>query len=86
MKPAPLTCPACGWTARTLGVHGHAFRYIEEVTSMRWVLGVGPSGAVRVDASDRIAVEEGGRSPRLQCGECLAEFPLPSDAEVEFVC
>jgi hypothetical protein len=49
-------------------------------------MGVGASGALRVDASDRILDEEGGRSPRLQCGECLAEFPLPSGAEVEVVC
>ncbi len=52
---------------------------------MRWVLGVGPSGVVRVDASDGIAAE-GGRSPRLHCGECLNEFALPSGTEVEFVC
>jgi hypothetical protein len=49
-------------------------------------MGVGVSGALRVDASDRIANEEGGRSPRLKCGECLAEFPLPGGIEVEFVC
>ncbi len=86
MEPAPITCPACGWAARSPGAHAHAFRYIEEVTSMRWVTGVAASGALRVDASDHIVDEEGGRSPRLQCGECLAEFLLPSGTEVEFVC
>jgi len=86
MKRAPITCPACGWAARSPGAHAHAFRYIEEVTSMRWVTGVGASGALRVDAADHIVDEEGGRLPRLQCGECLAEFPLPSGAEVVFVC
>jgi len=53
---------------------------------MHWVMGVGASGELRVDASDRIAAEEGGRSPRLQCGECLTEFPLPRGIEIEFVC
>jgi hypothetical protein len=53
---------------------------------MRWVIGASASGTLRVEASDRILDEEGGRAPRLQCGDCLAEFPLPSGAEVEFVC
>lgn len=86
MKRAPITCPACGWAARPPGVHAHAFRYIEEVTSMRWVMGVDASGAIRVDASDHIATDEGGRAPRLQCSACLSEFPLPSSARVEFIC
>lgn len=85
MELAPITCPACGWAARSPGAHARAFRYIEEVTSARWVMGVGVSGKLRVDASDRILDEEGGRSPRLQCGECLSEFPLPSSATLEFV-
>lgn len=86
MKLATITCPACGWAARSPGAHGHAFRYIEEVTSMRWVRGVAADGALRVDASDRILDEEGARAPRLQCGACLAEFPLQSGTDVEFVC
>jgi hypothetical protein len=86
MKRAAITCPACGWAARSPGAHAHAFRYIEEVTSIRWVMGVDASGTLRIDASDRIADEEGGRSPRLQCGECFAEFPLPTGTKVEFVC
>jgi hypothetical protein len=59
---------------------------VEEVTSVRWVDGVDGSGALRVEASEHIAVEEGGRSPRLQCRRCLAEFPLPGGTKVVFVC
>lgn len=86
MRPAQIVCPTCGWEARSPGAHAHAFRYIEDVTSVRWVMGVAASGALLIAASDRILDEEGGRSPRLQCGECLAEFSLPGGMDVEFVC
>lgn len=86
MAAGPITCPSCGWKGRSPGAHARAFLYVEEVTSVRWVDGVDGSGALRVEASEHIAVEEGGRSPRLQCRRCLAEFPLPGGTKVVFVC
>lgn len=80
-----LRCPHCGWTGRSPGAHGRAFRYLEDVTSLRWVEGMA-DGVLRVDASELMSIEEGGRSPRLLCGECLGKFPLSSGAKVRFVC
>ncbi len=80
-----LSCPHCGWTGRSPGAHGRAFRYLEDVTSLRWVKGMDPTGVLRVDASEQMPSEDGGRSPRLLCGECLREFRLPRGIEVEFV-
>ncbi len=79
-----LSCPHCGWTGRSPGAHGRTFRYLEDVTSMRWVEGIDAAGVLRVDASEHISTEEDGRSPRLLCGECLGEFPLPRGVEVVF--
>ncbi len=81
-----LACPHCGWTGQSPGAHGRAFRYVEDVTSLRWVEGLDATGVLRVDASELSAIEEGGRSPRLLCGECLGEFPVPSEIGIQFVC
>jgi hypothetical protein len=85
MSIAEIACPSCGWNGRSPGAHARAFRYLEDVTSMRWGEGADASGAPRVDASDQIDDEERGRSPRLLCGECLAEFPLPRGTRIVFV-
>jgi hypothetical protein len=82
----PITCPSCGRQGQSPDLPARAFRYLEDVTSLRWVEGVDASGALRVEAGEQIDVEEGGRSPRLQCAECLVEFPLPRGTEVKFVC
>lgn len=81
--PTTLTCPHCGWTGDSPAGQGRAFRYLEEVTSLRWVVDLEAGGLLRVEASEH--AEEGGLSPRLLCGECLGEFPLPAGIEVEFV-
>ncbi len=80
-----LSCPSCGWTGDSAGIHADRFRYLEEVTSIRWVEGVDASGTLRVDAQEHIGIEDPGRRPRLQCGECLAEFPLPQGLTPDFV-
>ncbi len=85
MTSRTLTCPYCGWTGRTLGAHAAGFRYLEEVTSIRSVEGFGASGVLRVDARERIGIEDPGRRPRLLCGDCLAEFPLPRGTVLDFV-
>ncbi len=58
-----LSCPHCGWTGRSPGTHGRAFRYLEDVTSLRWVEGLDAAGVLRVDAAEQISTEDDGRSP-----------------------
>lgn len=84
MAAPRLVCPRCGWTGLSPGAHAEGFRYLEEVTSIRWVKGVDANGTVHVEAEERIAIEDPGYRPRFQCGECLAEFPIPRRLTLDF--
>lgn len=86
MTATGLECPTCGHGGRTNAPLSRAFRYVADVTSLRWIVGVDTDGALRVDAEEHIANEEGGRAQRLQCSRCLAEFPLPRGMRVTFTC
>jgi hypothetical protein len=83
MRRQSLRCPHCGWDGASPGVHGHAFRFLEEVTSMRTVIGT-TSRAIRVDSDERIAVDDPGAAPRLLCGNCLEEFDIPEGMKIAF--
>ena len=83
MKKTTLKCPACGWDGSTSGMHGHTFKYLEEVTSMRSVIGV-RARVIKVDCDERIPVDDPGASPRLMCGNCLEEFAIPAGMKIEF--
>lgn len=80
---AKLKCPSCGWDGSTLGMHGHAFKYLEEVTSMRSVIGL-KGKAIKVDSDERITGDDPDSSSRLMCGNCLEEFPIPKGMKIEF--
>jgi hypothetical protein len=83
MKRPLLHCPSCGWDGTTLGAHGHAFKYLEEVTSMRTVVGV-TKRSVRVACDERITGDGPDSSPRLMCANCLEEFPIPAGMKIAF--
>ena len=86
MSATILACPDCGWTGRDSTNGDRAFRFVSDVTSLRWVIGIDPKGVLRVEAEELIAAEEGHRTARLQCGRCWMEFDLPQGLAVEFAC
>lgn len=84
MTETILACPTCSWTGRDSTSGNRAFRFVSDVTSLRWVIGIDSSGGLRVEAEEVIAIEEGHRRAHLQCGRCLTEFDLPQGVGVEF--
>lgn len=86
MSATILACPDCGWSGHDSTNGARAFRFVSEVTSLRWVIGIDSDGVLRVEAEELIAAEEGHRLARLQCGRCLTEFDLPKGLAVEFAC
>lgn len=85
MTAAMLACPACSWDESTDGAHDFCFRYLEDVTTLRRVEGFSASGALLVAAEERVAEGEPGGNPRLQCGNCLGEFPVPIGLAIDFI-
>jgi hypothetical protein len=79
-----LRCPACGWDGSTEGTHDFCFRFVEEVTSIRRVEGLN-GGVLEIAGDERIDINDHGANARLQCGDCLAEFPIPEDLKLDFV-
>jgi hypothetical protein len=84
MTAPQLTCPDCGWTVEKRGINGQSFLYLEEVTNIRPVLGLSPAGVLKITGHDHIATEDNGENPRLQCCNCLTEFPIPAELEIDF--
>lgn len=83
MKKNKLKCPSCGWDGSSFSQHGSSFKYLEEVTSMRSVVGA-RKGVIKVDCDERIDSDDPGSSPRLLCASCLEEFPIPDGMKIEF--
>jgi hypothetical protein len=83
MTMLKLTCPHCAWDASADGAHYSCFRYLEEVTSTRRVIGMKNRHALAVEAGEKIGVDDEGSYPRLLCGNCLEEFPVPDGITIE---
>lgn len=86
-----ITCPQCGGTG--------PYRYLEDIVNHREVSRVMQVGRAKILMVDGFyETGEGyddGTNPRLECrndvvtpsghtGECLHEFPIPDDFEVDF--
>jgi hypothetical protein len=82
--PRNIQCPQCGWDGTTEGDWDTWFRYLEDVTHERRVHGFDEQGTLQVEADERIALFDPGAN-RLQCGNCLNEFPIPSGTQITFV-
>jgi hypothetical protein len=80
-----LVCPSCGWDGSDDGQHNFCFRYLEEVTSIRRVEGFNEAGVLEIAGEERIAIEDAGANGRFECGNCLAEFPIPEELKIDFV-
>jgi hypothetical protein len=79
-----LTCPRCGFAGFDGAEHGGGFRLLEDVTS-HWEI-------TRVTANVLCLREhyqsgdhyDGGSNPRVECRNCLAEFPVPRGLSVNW--
>ncbi len=80
-----LVCPSCGWDGSSDGAHDFCFRYLEEVTSIRRVEGFNAAGVLEIAGEERIDVDDAGVNARIECGNCLAEFPIPEGVKIDFV-
>jgi len=78
-----LKCPKCGYDGSTPPPHHHEpFRYLEDIVCWR---------AIMLDDAETLTVDglyksdegyDDGSNGRIECGNCLAEFPLPKDVEI----
>lgn len=80
-----LGCPKCGWDGSADGTHDFCFRYLEEVTAIRRVERINDDGILEISGEEHIGIDDPGANARLQCGDCLTEFPIPEDLKIEFV-
>jgi len=74
--PSDFTCP---------NGHSDDIRYLEDITNYRQVEGFDEEGNLRVDGLYHTDGYDDGNNPRLSCGECGEEFPIPDDLEIDFV-
>ena len=77
MDRRKLQCPSCG--------QDESFQYLEEVTNQRAVFGFNEDGILEIAAQDHIDINDDGERERLCCRDCLTEFPIPPDIEIDFV-
>ena len=83
-----LKCPHCGYDGSTEpSQREEKFAYLEDIVCWREV-------ADDQDDLDTLVVNgyyqsgegfDDGSNPRLMCGDCLGEFPIPEGAELEFI-
>jgi hypothetical protein len=71
----PLVCPQCG---------GEEIAYVEDIGNWRRVRALNGSTLV-IDGLYSTEGYDDGDNPRLQCRDCVHEWALPADVEMEFV-
>jgi len=80
-----LKCPYCGYDGSTEPAqHAEPFRYLEDIVCWREAV---LDDAAALTVQSRYQTGEGyddGASPRIECGNCLAEFPLPAEADIKW--
>jgi hypothetical protein len=81
-------CPHCGYDgSRDPRERSEAFLYLEDIQCYREVLHEESRGNTLKVASLYRTGEgfDDGTNGRILCGNCLGEFPVPEDLDVEFV-
>ncbi len=85
--PDALLCPHCGYDGTTATEHGGTFRYLSDQTIWREVVDASGSGDDRkilIDGKAEQYDEDEERNERLECRNCLKEFPIPTGLETDF--
>jgi hypothetical protein len=85
-----LICPHCGHngkrgTGKKAGSHqGSGFRYLEDIVNHRHV-GEIEDGILKIDSYYETGDGyDDGEDARILCYNCLEEFSLPKDLEIDF--
>ncbi len=84
-----LKCPHCGFDGSTEPRHrSEAFLYLEDIVCFREVhvpKTKKAKGVIQIDGLYKTGDGfDDGTNPRLMCGNCLHEFPVPEGVELEF--
>jgi hypothetical protein len=84
---AKLICPHCKYDGTEPGKNGDGFRYLTNQTTFRIVLNpvAAANGNLLVASAIDTYPEDVETDERIECKNCLEEFPVPEDfTEVEF--
>jgi hypothetical protein len=87
-KVKRIVCPKCGYDGSEEPKQGGAtpFRYLEDIVNHRDVIRLNPKGVLQIES--HYETDEGyddGKNARLECRNCLHEFPIPPRTRLEFV-
>lgn len=93
-----LKCPHCGYEGNHPPQHrgkDEAFLYLEDIICHRTVIpNEDELSTSTYEPATTLLVRgyyqtgegfDDGSNPRLLCGDCLEEFPVPEGVEVEFI-
>jgi hypothetical protein len=75
-KHKGLVCPRCNYDG---GEEDAAFRYLEDIASWRRVVGFNAKGVLEINGYYQTSGYDDGTNPRIECGKCDFEFPIPDD-------
>ncbi len=92
-KPGRLVCSLCGYDGTTppdtrqKDYDSPSFYWLENKTMVREVIAVTGKAAERgtIQVDDCYHLQDGGFKPRIQCGRCRGEFPIPEGAMSELI-
>jgi hypothetical protein len=90
---AKIVCPHCGYDGKGQARHSSQdnFQYLEDAVTYRSVLhGHGfkewaEDEVLQVDGLYHVYDEGNETNPRFLCMNCLGEFPVPDDLELDFI-
>ena len=92
-KQGRLVCPLCGYDGTTppdthrKDYDSPSFYWLESNTVVREVIAVSGKAAERgtIQMDDCYHLQDCGLNPRIQCGSCRGEFPIPEGAMSELI-
>jgi hypothetical protein len=87
-KPGRLVCPHCGYDGTSPPEKHHAhdsapFHWIEDMNVYWPVVAVNNSGTIQMGYDSEYGDESD--NPRIECGSCHGEFPVPNGAKSDWV-
>jgi hypothetical protein len=88
-----IVCPHCGYDGSKEARHNRSdnFQYLEDAVTYRSVLyghgheDAGEDEVLQVDGLYHVYDEGNETNPRFLCMNCLGEFPVPDDLELDFI-
>ena len=86
-KPGRLVCPHCGYDGTTPPQKHHDYDYtpffwLEDATAGWKILAVNGD---TIQATETYDLYDDWFNPRIQCGRCFGEFPVPEGKTADFI-